>query len=118
MSRRTVPGSPWASTQVHLVVHPEPTFRTNPEIDDNDRHFALRVEDFDTAPDRPIRPGYAENASAGSGRKLLVKRHGPVGLLGPTVWTRTGMSLRSTRAADRSPGRAHPGPARRDPDRS
>ena len=75
-------GGAWldmGSTQVHLVVHPEGTFRTNSEIDNNDCHFALRVEDFDAALDHLIRHGYAENAPEGSGRRLLVKRHGPAG---------------------------------------
>ncbi|MBM6593745.1 VOC family protein [Microvirga pudoricolor] len=67
------------STQVHLAVHPEATFRTKASIDNNDCHFALRVENFDAALDHLIRHGYAENAPDGSGRKLLVKRHSPAG---------------------------------------
>lgn len=67
------------ATQVHLVVHPGGTFRTTAEIDNNDCHFALRVEDFDTALDRVKQHGYAENAPPGSGKRLLLKRDGPAG---------------------------------------
>ncbi|MBB3019371.1 catechol 2,3-dioxygenase-like lactoylglutathione lyase family enzyme [Microvirga lupini] len=67
------------SSQVHLVVHPEATFRANSGIDNNDCHFALQVEDFDAALDHLNRHGYAENASEDSGKRLLVKRHGPAG---------------------------------------
>jgi glyoxylase I family protein len=75
-------GGAWldmGSTEVHLVAHPEGTFRTKSEIDNNDCHFALRVEDFDAALNHLIRHGYAENAPEESGRRLLVKRHGPAG---------------------------------------
>ena len=67
------------ATQVHLVVHPDATFRTSAEIDNNDCHFALQVEDFDAALLHLIRHGYSEDAGKGSGRRLLVKRHGPAG---------------------------------------
>jgi catechol 2,3-dioxygenase-like lactoylglutathione lyase family enzyme len=67
------------STQVHLVVPPEATFRTNSKIDANDGHFALRVEHFGAALDHLIQHGYAEDAPEESGRRLLVRRHGPAG---------------------------------------
>jgi glyoxylase I family protein len=75
-------GGSWldmGSTQVHLVVHPGATFRTNAEIDNNDCHFALRVEDFDAALEQLRQHGYSEDAPEGSGKKLLLKRHGPAG---------------------------------------
>ena len=73
-------GGAWldmGATQVHLVVHPEGTFRANPEIDIADCHFALRVDDFEAALDDLNRRGYSESAT--DGRRLLVKRHGLAG---------------------------------------
>ena len=75
-------GGAWldlGSTQVHLVVHPEATYRTNAQIDNNDCHFALRVEDFDAALDHLSQHGYSEDAPEGSGKRLLLRRHGPAG---------------------------------------
>ena len=75
-------GGAWldmGSTQVHLVVHPKATFRVTSEIDNNDCHFALRVENFDAAVDHLIRHGYSEDAPEESGMRLLLKRHGPAG---------------------------------------
>jgi len=67
------------ATQVHLIVHPEGTFRASGNVDNDDCHFALRVEDFDAALDRLAQNGYAEDAPEGSGKRLLVKRHGLAG---------------------------------------
>lgn len=75
-------GGAWldmGATQVHLVVHPDATFRTSRRIDSNDCHFALRVDDFDAALDHLVRHGYAEDAPEESGKRLLVRRHGPAG---------------------------------------
>ncbi|WP_181702721.1 VOC family protein [Chthonobacter albigriseus] len=73
-------GGAWldlGSTQVHLVVHSDATFRGNDNIDNNDCHFALRVENFDDALERLNRHGFTEDG--GTGKRLLVKRHGPAG---------------------------------------
>jgi catechol 2,3-dioxygenase-like lactoylglutathione lyase family enzyme len=75
-------GGAWldlGSTQVHLVVHPEATYRTNAQIDNNDCHFALRVDDFDAALEHLNQHGYSEDAPEGSGKRLLLRRHGPAG---------------------------------------
>ncbi len=66
-------------TQVHLVVHPEATFRASGEIDNNDCHFALRVSNFDAALNHLFQHGYSEDAPEGSGKQLLLKRNGPAG---------------------------------------
>ena len=67
------------TTQVHLVVHPGATFRASGEIDNNDCYFALRVGDFDAALNHLVQHGYSEDAPEGSGKRLLLKRHGPAG---------------------------------------
>ena len=33
--------------QIHITVHPDANFRVSKPVDNDDIHFALRVEDFD-----------------------------------------------------------------------
>lgn len=75
-------GGTWlglGATEVHLVVHPEATFRGGAGIDANDGHFALRVADFDAALAHLARHGFSEDAPEGSGQRILLRRSGPAG---------------------------------------
>jgi hypothetical protein len=47
--------------QVHLILHPRGSFRTG-NIDNDDCHFAFRIDDFDGAPSSSShRSGLARN---------------------------------------------------------
>ena len=61
------------------MVNPKATFRTDPEIDNNDCHFALRVENFDAVLHQLAQHGYSEEAPEDSGERLLTRRDGPAG---------------------------------------
>lgn len=64
--------------QVHLVHHPEGTFRRG-GIDNNDIHFALRTDDFDGVVSRLEANGFSEHAAAGDPKQLMLKRTGAAG---------------------------------------
>ncbi|WP_060564083.1 VOC family protein [Sinorhizobium fredii] len=75
-------GGAWlacGSLQVHLVVHPEGTFRKNPHIDRNDWHFAFRTDDFEGAVARLTALGFSEDLPQGEPKCLLVFRSGMAG---------------------------------------
>ncbi|ASY71838.1 hypothetical protein N181_27605 [Sinorhizobium fredii USDA 205] len=67
------------SLQVHLVVHPEGTFRQRPEIDRNDWHFAFRTDDFEGAIERLTALGFGEDLPQSHPKCLLVIRSGVAG---------------------------------------
>lgn len=67
------------SLQVHLVVHPQGTFRRRPEIDRNDWHFAFRTDDFEGAIERLKVLGFGEDLPEGDPKRLLVSRSGVAG---------------------------------------
>lgn len=73
-------GGAWlgcGAQQVHLVVHPEGTFRTR-GIDRNDTHFAFRTHDFEAAVERLAAMGYREDASDPA-RRVEIYRTGIAG---------------------------------------
>ena len=47
--------------QIHLTAHPKANFRTGRAVDNDDIHFALRVEDFEAAVTHLHHLGYDEN---------------------------------------------------------
>ncbi|MDK1373405.1 MULTISPECIES: VOC family protein [unclassified Sinorhizobium] len=65
--------------QVHLVVHPEGTFRKSPAIDRNDWHFAFRTDDFEGVMQRLKTLGFTEELPQGDPKCLLVSRSGLAG---------------------------------------
>ena len=65
--------------QVHLLKWPNGTFRTNPNIDVYDNHFAFRTTDFDGAVQRLVGLGFREDLPDGDSKKLLVNRKGLAG---------------------------------------
>ncbi|WP_018899676.1 VOC family protein [Rhizobium sp. 2MFCol3.1] len=75
-------GGAWlacGSLQVHLVVHPEGTFRQRPVIDRNDWHFAFRTDDFEGVLERLAALGFSADLPEGDPKHMLVFRTGPAG---------------------------------------
>jgi catechol 2,3-dioxygenase-like lactoylglutathione lyase family enzyme len=72
-------GGAWlacGSLQVHLVVHPEGTFRQRPVIDRNDWHFAFRTDDFEGVLERLAALGFSGDLPEGDPKHMLVFRTG------------------------------------------
>jgi catechol 2,3-dioxygenase-like lactoylglutathione lyase family enzyme len=65
--------------QVHLIVYPQGTFRTNPRIDINDAHFAFRTDDFAACVKRLEAMGFHEDAAEDDPKRLFINRHGLAG---------------------------------------
>ena len=65
--------------QVHLIKWPAGTFRTNPNIDINDCHFAFRTTDFAASLQRLERLGFSEHLPEGDRKKLFLNRQGLAG---------------------------------------
>lgn len=65
--------------QVHLVVHPEGSFRTSPAVDRNDWHFAFHTKDFEGALQALEAMGFREDLAADDPRFMLVARTGIAG---------------------------------------
>jgi catechol 2,3-dioxygenase-like lactoylglutathione lyase family enzyme len=75
-------GGAWlacGNLQIHLVVHPEGTFRHRPTIDRNDWHFAFRTDDFEGVVERLSALGFREDLPEDNPRCLLVFRSGLAG---------------------------------------
>lgn len=75
-------GGAWlacGSLQVHLIMHPEGTFRKTPAIDRNDWHFAFRTDDFESAVGRLTSLGFREDLPQDDPKYLLVFRSGIAG---------------------------------------
>jgi catechol 2,3-dioxygenase-like lactoylglutathione lyase family enzyme len=75
-------GGAWlacGSMQVHLVVHPEGTFRQRPVIDRNDWHFAFRTDDFEGVLERLAALGFSGDLPEGDPKHMLVFRTGLAG---------------------------------------
>ncbi|MFS2154877.1 VOC family protein [Rhizobium sp. Rhizsp42] len=75
-------GGAWlacGSLQVHLVVHPEGTFRQRPTIDRNDWHFAFRTDDFEGVLERLASLGFSGDLPEGDPKHMLVFRTGLAG---------------------------------------
>jgi catechol 2,3-dioxygenase-like lactoylglutathione lyase family enzyme len=67
------------SLQIHLVEHPEGTFRRRPFVDRNDWHFAFRTDDFDATLERLEALGFREDLPEDHPNYLLVSRIGLAG---------------------------------------
>jgi catechol 2,3-dioxygenase-like lactoylglutathione lyase family enzyme len=67
------------SLQVHLIVHPEGTFRKNPAIDRNDGHFAFRTDDFEDFVERLESLGFRDDLPQDDPKCLLLLRSGLAG---------------------------------------
>ena len=65
--------------QVHLIKWPTGTFRTNPNIDIHDCHFAFCTADFAGTVKRLEAMGFAEDLPDGDPKKLLMNRRGLAG---------------------------------------
>lgn len=66
------------SQQLHLIVHPNSTFRTGKPLDGRDNHFAVRVKDYWGTAEFLRGLGYSEDA-ADELRKLIVQPHATAG---------------------------------------
>ncbi len=67
------------ATQVHLLLYPGGSFRDRGDVDPNDVHFALRVDDFEAALRELGRHGFREDAADGDPKRLVVRRQGIAG---------------------------------------
>jgi catechol 2,3-dioxygenase-like lactoylglutathione lyase family enzyme len=65
--------------QIHLILHPQGSFRQSPVVDLNDVHFALRVVDFEVMVERLISYGFSEDAPDGDVKRLVTRRQGVAG---------------------------------------
>jgi catechol 2,3-dioxygenase-like lactoylglutathione lyase family enzyme len=76
-----IPGAWFAigDRQIHITLHPQGTFRTKPVIDNNDGHFAIRVEDFEASVAKLVQYGLREDASDGDPKRLFVNRNSAAG---------------------------------------
>jgi catechol 2,3-dioxygenase-like lactoylglutathione lyase family enzyme len=74
-------GGVWFScgaAQVHLVHHPEGTFRER-RIDNNDGHFAFRTDDFEGFVARLEACGFRADAEPDDPKRMLLFRNGAAG---------------------------------------
>ncbi len=67
------------SSQIHLIDYPNGTFRRKSVIDNQDVHYALRVDDFEAAVQELAERGYREDAGENDPKRVLIKRKSPVG---------------------------------------
>jgi catechol 2,3-dioxygenase-like lactoylglutathione lyase family enzyme len=65
--------------QLHLIVHTNPTFRTNKPLDTRDLHFAVRVEDYWGAVEFLRSRGYREDVSQDDLLRLMVNPRATAG---------------------------------------
>jgi glyoxylase I family protein len=66
--------------QVHLILHPRGSFRTG-NIDNDDCHFAFRIDDFDGALATLTANGFREDAAEDDPMRVMVRRNGLAGFL-------------------------------------
>jgi catechol 2,3-dioxygenase-like lactoylglutathione lyase family enzyme len=71
------------SLQIHLVVHPEGTFRKNAAIDRNDGHFAFRTDDFDDFVEQLHSLGFPHDLPQDDPKCILLLRSGLAGFPQP-----------------------------------
>jgi catechol 2,3-dioxygenase-like lactoylglutathione lyase family enzyme len=62
------------SLQIHLLQHPPGTFRSNPEIDVADVHFAFHTPDLEAFVRHAESQGFREDAAVDDPKRLLVRR--------------------------------------------
>ena len=65
--------------QIHIIVHPTGTFRSNGAIDNADTHFAFRTYDFEALVSRLVAKGFRDDANEDDPKRLLVIRKGLAG---------------------------------------
>jgi glyoxylase I family protein len=65
--------------QVHLVESTTGTYRSNPNVEITDTHFAFRTSDFDGVIARLKKNGFDEHAGENDPKRLLVLRGGLAG---------------------------------------
>ncbi len=65
--------------QIHLTLHPDANFRSGRAVDNDDIHFALRVEDFEAAVSHLQSHGFGESLAHDHPRRIIVKRTGLAG---------------------------------------
>lgn len=65
--------------ELHLISNPDGTLRRTAAIDTEDIHFALRVEDFESAVRWIAAKGYPEGADKAKPRELYVNRNSKAG---------------------------------------
>ena len=68
-----------AAQQLHLIVHPNSTFRTGKPLDTRDNHFAIRVEDYWPTVDSLRSQGYREDAPVDGLMRLIVNPRATAG---------------------------------------
>ena len=67
------------TSQIHLIDYPNGTFRRKSAIDNQDVHYALRVDNFEAAVQELAERGYREDAGENDPKRVLIKRKSPVG---------------------------------------
>ena|ERR1051326_897017 len=67
------------SQQLHLIVHPNSTFRTGKPLDSRDLHFAVRVEDYWVTVESLRARGYREDAPADDLMRLILNPRATAG---------------------------------------
>ena len=67
------------SQQIHLIVHPHSTFRTDKGPDTRDGHFALRVASFRQTVDDLRSKGYRDDASIDDFHRMILQPHATAG---------------------------------------
>lgn len=65
--------------QLHLVENATGSYRSDPDIDIADTHFAFRTDDFEGMVSRLKENGFDENAARGDPKRMLVMREGLAG---------------------------------------
>lgn len=65
--------------QIHVTLHPTANFRDGKPVDNNDVHFALRVDDFETWQAHLARLGYDAALPDDHPMRLIVRLSGPAG---------------------------------------
>ena len=65
--------------QIHLTCHSGANFRLGRPVDNDDVHFALRVEDFEAAVNHLHAHGFNQALPHVHRRRIIVKRTGPAG---------------------------------------
>jgi catechol 2,3-dioxygenase-like lactoylglutathione lyase family enzyme len=65
--------------QIHLTLHPDAHFRKGKAVDNDDIHFALRVEDFEAAVAHLKAQGFGADLPLDHPKRLIVKRTGAAG---------------------------------------
>jgi len=67
------------SQQVHLIVHPNSTFRTGKGLDNRDGHFAVRVASYRHTVEFLQSLGYREDAGGDEFRQMHLQPHATAG---------------------------------------